>query len=162
MRILSIIFIFVLFFSCKESPKSSAVDGVGTEAATAEDTKTTSPANNNVNELLPHVGKMPSEADVFNLANLGERIKKIMGKHYINYNSGWFDKLPLQKYEDYIFFGGCEFENCDGVKYFIIVDLTENNVNVLHYGGKRGYSFEEGAIIGMPDYISDAFDKFRK
>jgi hypothetical protein len=154
-----IFFIFAIaFLSCKNSSETPVADST---APNGEEMTAAAPSYN-IQDLTKYVGQMPSESGIFKVANLAERTKDIMGQHFIDFENGWFDKLPVEQYEDYIYFGGCQFANCDGIKYFIIVDLTEDNINVLHYGGKRPYSFEEGAIIGMPDRISDAFEAFRK
>jgi len=161
MRIFYFLIISLTILSCKNSSQSG---GSMSDSSTgeADASKIEASKSYDVNDLVKYVGQMPSEANIFQVANLAARTKSIMGKNFIDFETGWFDKLPIKQYEDYIYFGGCEFENCEGVKYFIIVDLTEDNLNVLHYGGKRPYSFEEGAIIGMPDAIADAFDRFRK
>lgn len=161
MRIIYVVLIFFFIFSCKNATTNDGAVSV-TSASETSTATTDAPKSYDVNDLTKYVGQMPSEANIFQVANLAERTKSIMGKNFIDFESGWFDKLPIKQYEDYIYFGGCEFENCEGVKYFIMVDLTEDNLNVLHYGGKRPYSFEEGAIIGMPNEIADAFDRFRK
>lgn len=161
MRLLFIFFIGIFLLSCKNS--SETVSKESSEISNDEVNSSSSASTAyDINDLTKFVGQMPSEANIFQIAGLGDRTKNIMGQHFIDFEKGWFDKLPIQQYEDYIYFGGCQFENCDGIKYFIIVDLTEDNINVLHYGGKRPYGFEEGAIIGMPERISDAFEAFRE
>lgn len=158
MRFLIFSLILVSFLACKNNADTTQE---ASSVQSSEQTASTA-SSYNIQDLTTFVGQMPAEARIFEVANLAERTKNIMGQHFIDFENGWFDKLPVQQYEDYIYFGGCQFENCDGVRYFIIIDLTEDNLNVLHYGGKRPYSFEEGAIIGMPDRISDAFEAFRE
>ncbi|MBK9734458.1 MAG: hypothetical protein IPO92_05600 [Saprospiraceae bacterium] len=152
--------IIVLLFACKNTNHTS--DGSSNDAA-KDSTIVENAAKVDFKDLSQQVGKLPKEIDLFQKYGLYARIEKIMGKDFAEFKAEWNEETPLQKDGEIMYTTGCKAGACKSNKYILVLDISQNSINVHNYKYDHGRSFEEDhTIIGMPYKMADEFDKIRK
>ncbi|MFN8339736.1 MAG: hypothetical protein U0T36_12035 [Saprospiraceae bacterium] len=152
----------VIVISCNDK-KVSHTD---TEKA-AQDTTTQIASNQNaptkidIKDLGNLVGQKPTESKIFEMDHLGKRFEKLMGEHYAEFKSDWNQETPFMKDGEIIYFVGCKAPNCSENKFFVMIDLITDNINIIHIMNGRPVSHEESSVIGMTDKLAQDFEKCR-
>ncbi|HRO09232.1 MAG TPA: hypothetical protein PK611_08490 [Saprospiraceae bacterium] len=160
MRYLLIVSLFLAFTSCKNNSSGTSISAdssaSGTQANTTTQTEISKPS---FEDAAQYVGKKPSEVELFKKYNLENRLKALLKTDYDTFKEGWNEETPIMKAGEILYFTACKTGSCGTNKYFVMLDMTEPNVNVTFTRGGRAKSYEESAIIGMPDQIADYFEK---
>ncbi|MBK8347976.1 MAG: hypothetical protein IPL08_10210 [Saprospiraceae bacterium] len=154
------LFCFFVFIACQNQKDSSSKSEVKTEASPQTEEKAV--AKPPFTDLESFVGKNASEVQLFAKYQLNERLKAIMGSEYTDFNTGWKDLGTIKKDIDIIYTAGCKADACDDTKYFLMMDIMTNELNIFYFSNKRIRSFEEGSIIGMPENVANDYEKIRK
>lgn len=155
--------LIVFVFACspkKDTPNTSnSVEKPSTETPIVDAPKSDKPS---LKSLESYVGKKPSEVQLFDNADLTQRIEKLLGADYADFKADWNEESPIMKDGEILYFIGCKSGACAENKYFIMLDLVDPNINIINMRNGRPRSYEEGAVIGMPDTVAEAFDKTRQ
>lgn len=112
--------------------------------------------------LAKYKGKKPKEVKLFEEYNLYPRLEKLLGSEFATFKSDWNEESPIETDGEIFYFTGCKLNACTDNKYFIALDPTTNNINIINFKQKSSHSYEEGSIIGMNDQVAAYFDKIRK
>jgi hypothetical protein len=112
-------------------------------------------------EIIPFVGKKPSEVDLFSKMGLRDRIKAIMKDQYAAFESSWQDDTPLQAKGEIVYTSACKSGDCMGAEYIIIFDTKVNAINIYQLNSNKMRSYEEdNLILGLPYDVQDWLDVF--
>lgn len=154
----------VLFLMACSSKKESSTSSQTTSADSAALVQTQangSPEPKSIKELENFIGQKPSQVQLFEKFDLNKRIEKVLGSELAAFKSDWNDETPILKDGEILYFTGCKTGACAENKYFMMLDLVENNFNIINIRNGRPRSFEEGAVIGMSDKVAEDFEKIR-
>lgn len=110
-------------------------------------------------DAVKYVGKKPSEVDLFNQYNLNKRIENTLKSDYETFKANWNEETAIMKDGEILYFIGCKTGDCASNKYFVMLDMLDTNINIIFIRGGLPKSFEESAIIGMPENVANAFQK---
>jgi hypothetical protein len=163
-KIFILLTIFSLISACKPS-KTPATDNKNT-TATPVDNKTEFGAGDSITlkslsdnnrgslaDLVQYVGKKPNQ--------IGERISKIMGNAYGNFQRDWNTETPIEKDAEMLYTSGCKTGNCINSRYVVVFDTKINAINVYSFSntGQRMRTFEEDKIfLALPYKGQDWLD----
>jgi len=164
MQLKFISFLLMLFLISCSSKKESSTSSQATAADSAAlvlNEANGSPNAQSIKELENFIGKKPTEVKLFEKFDLNKRIEKVLGNELAEFNSDWNDETPILKDGEILYFTGCKKGACAENKYFMMLDLVENNFNIINIRNGRPRSFEEGAVIGMSDKLAEDFEKIR-
>lgn len=123
---------------------------------------TAAPKANNLESLYAYVGKNPEEFGFFQNFGISPRIQAILKDGYNDFTLDFKNPTVLKRDGDLLYLSGCQEINCPDNFYFIVIDPRTDDINVHHFQGGRGLSFEEKALIAFPDAMSAELDKLRK
>lgn len=155
---LLIVFMTAIIFSCNEKKQDTKapeiIDSMPQFSENAESLE--------IAELENLAGKYPSEIRLLEKYGLQTRIKNMMGTDYLNFNQKWNIETPIEIEDKVLWTTGCEKNNCAGHMYILILDLTDNNINIFRFENGQGRSFEEKGIIGLPEGFVSKFEQIRK
>jgi hypothetical protein len=161
MKFISFFFYLILIASActgkKTNTQDSAANTEPSQVATG-----TSTTHESIKSMSALVGKMPKDVKLFERYSLYPRLEKVLGDDFADFKSDWNEESPIKIDGEIIYFSGCKAGGCKENKYFITIDLVENNINVINFKNQRARSYEEGSIIGLPTKIADEFEKIRK
>jgi hypothetical protein len=156
-----IIFVFILSFTaCKNK--------TNTDKSKSENTEITSSTINNdatnidkpsMEDAAKYVGKKPSEVNLFSQYNLEKRIDALLKNDAQNFKDNLNETTPIMKDGEILYFIGCKAGDCKAMKFFVMLDMLDTNVNVTVINNGTPKSYEESAIIGMTDQIAREFQR---
>ncbi|MBK8625853.1 MAG: hypothetical protein IPN86_09915 [Saprospiraceae bacterium] len=159
--------VFLLFIltaaACSSKTESAKVSNTNESAPTSTPNPDTTAASNTAfTGFADYVGKKPTEVQLFSKSDLLKRIEKLLGEDFADFKADWNNESAIMKDGEILYFVGCKATACAENKYFIMLDLTDNNINVIQIKNGRPRSFEEGAVIGMPEKLATDFEKIRQ
>jgi hypothetical protein len=162
-RFLSFILAIVVL-SCSSKKENSNNPAAGSENQTSDTTNADLPKDgkNTFDGFDAYVGKKPAEVQLFEKANLNARIEKLLGGEFADFKADWNTESTIMKDGEILYFVGCKSSACAENKYFVMLDLIINNLNIINIRNGRPRSFEEGPVIGMPDKLAGDFEKIRQ
>ena len=156
-----ILLISVLFLisGCKSAPDSA-------EQNNPEKTKEETPViergeNAEWKKFENAIGKKPAEVGLLS-ASLKERLKNLLKEEYPVFEKDWNEESVIAVTDRIIFTYGCQAGDCPANKYILILDVADNNINVINFKYGRVRSWEERAIIGLPDKLLEKYESIRK
>ncbi|MEZ4910352.1 MAG: hypothetical protein R2774_05790 [Saprospiraceae bacterium] len=153
---LVIFFAILLIFGCKQNQNSPKPINNNVKVENS-----TSAKENTLESLYNYVGKNPVEFGFFDNFGLTPRIKAILKDGYNDFTLDFKNPSVLKRDGDLLYMSGCQEINCNDNFYFIVIDPKTDDINVHHFQGKRGLSFEEKAIIAFPDAMSAELEKLK-
>jgi len=158
-----LILVIVLFGSCKqgESSTDTAANMADSTGITAT-TETAATPDGNIKDFSTEVGKMVKADDLMKKGNLSARLQKMMGEDYNDFVANWSEETPLKQDSELLYAIGCKQGDCVSNKYFLLLDMEGNNINVHHFMGTKVKTWEEGPIIGLTANASDDYQKLRE
>jgi hypothetical protein len=165
--IVSLISIFCL--SCKPNKATTTVEAQKTDPSKTEygagDSITLKSLADNTRgslaDLVQYVGKKPSEVQLWSKNNISERISKMMGSAYGNFERNFNVETPIEKDMEMLYTSGCKTGACINSRYVVIFDTKINAINVHSFSdsGQRMRSYEEDHILlALPYKAQDWFD----
>lgn len=158
MKNILVFLVFFLLVSCKnQNTETKAMDNVQTPKAI----EAKASVKKSLDEAKTFVGKKPTEIKLFDQLNLGQRLEKLLGNEFSDFKADWNDDNFIAQDGEILYFTGCRKGACADNKYFILLDIMENNINVINIRNGRPRSFEEGAVIGMTDKVAAEFERVR-
>jgi hypothetical protein len=156
-----LVVLFLMACSSKKESSTSSQTASADTAALVLEQANGSPEPQSIKELENFIGKKPSQVQLFEKFDLNKRIEKVLGSELAEFKSDWNDETPIFKDGEILYFTGCKTGACAENKYFMMLDLVENNFNIINIRNGRPRSFEEGAVIGMSDKVAEDFEKIR-
>jgi len=157
---LPLIFNFLVHLSC-EPKKEAIIRKSANNNSLSEKMNDSVAVEVSLKNIVQLVGKKPKDVQLFEKFSLNERLEKLLGSEFTIFRSEWNEETPIESDGEFAYFTGCKAGACAENKYFILLDLVDNNINVINFKNKKSRSFEEGAIIGMTTKIGEYFDKIR-
>ncbi len=152
----------VIIISCKDKKSSAdASSKSNQDTAKIASTSIDTPTPSNIKELASLAGQTPTQAKIFEIGNLNKRFEKLMGEHYEEFKSDWNQETPIMKDGEILYFIGCKANSCNDNKFFVMIDLVTDNINVIHMKNRRPVSHEESSVIGMTEKMAADFEKSR-
>lgn len=156
-----IFFVFVLSFTaCKNNTNTDKSKSENTEITSSlinnEATKIAKPS---MEDAAKYVGKKPSEVNLFSQYNLEKRIDALLKNDAQNFKDNLNETTPIMKDGEILYFIGCKVGDCKAMKFFVMLDMLDTNVNVTVINNGTPKSYEESAIIGMTDKIANEFQR---
>ncbi|MFZ1579898.1 MAG: hypothetical protein WAT26_02110 [Saprospiraceae bacterium] len=152
---------FIFFLSCSSKKESNVQTTTEVTPAPANVETPQTSSGDDIKSLTSFVGKKPSEAQIFDKFDFTKRFEKLMGEHYSEFKSDWNQETPIMKDGEILYFVGCKANACRENKFFVMIDMITNNLNVIHLKDGRPVSHEESAVIGMSEKIAEDFEKTR-
>ncbi len=104
----------------------------------------------------------PSDVSLMEANDLQSRIKAMLKDNYAEFQSDWKEETPIVIQDKILFTTGCQSGDCKANKYVLIVDFTDNNINIVNFKYGKVRSWEERAVIGLPDKLLQQFESIRK
>ena len=158
-----LIFCLVLVYSaCNNTSTSTTQSASGASQTDNKDQsskETTQIDKPSMEDAVKYVGKKPSEVDLFNQYDLNKRIENMLESDYETFKANWNEETPIMKDGEILYFIGCKTGDCASNKYFVMLDMLDTNINIIFIRGGLPKSYEESAIIGMPETVANAFQK---
>lgn len=152
---------FIFFISCSSKKENKVATTTEVTAAPASAEIPQTPSGDGIKSLTTFVGKKPSEVQIFDKYDFTKRFEKLMGENYTEFKSDWNQETPIMKDGEILYFVGCKANACRENKFFVMIDMITNNLNVIHLKDGRPVSHEENSVIGMSDKIAEDFEKTR-
>ncbi|MBK7525864.1 MAG: hypothetical protein IPI53_17490 [Saprospiraceae bacterium] len=81
---------------------------------------------------------------------------------YTTFQKDWKVESPITIQDKILFTTGCQSGDCKANKYILIIDFMDNNINIINFKYGRVRSWEERAVIGLPDKLLAQFESIRK
>jgi len=161
MKIFSLsLLLFIALFSCKNTASETKTEEQEKGETYAGDKPETPVVRLDLNDITQHVGKLPKEVDLFTKYSLDGRIEKIMGSDFAEFKKDWNEETPLKKDGEVIYTTGCRAGDCKANKYFLVLDVLQNGINVFNFKGSKAKTYEEDhIIIGLPSQAQADFEK---
>lgn len=153
MKYLALFVCFLSIAACKNNSNSTNVSNKSEDSAD----KTILIEKPSMEDADKYVGKKPSEVNLFSQYNLTNRIEALLKNDSKNFTENFNDETPIMRDGELLYFVGCKAGDCKAMKFFVILDLIETNINILVINNGTPKSYEESAIIGMTDNIAKAF-----
>jgi len=101
--------------------------------------------------LLRHSeGKYPYELKLMANKDLIGRIRPLMGDAYAKMKADFDVQTPIEISGNTFFTSGCQAHNCGNI-YYLAVDLTKDNINVIHVENERVRNYFEHGRIKLPE-----------
>lgn len=107
------------------------------------------------------VGKKPAEVGLLS-ASLKTRLKNLLKEEYAVFEKDWNEESVIDVTDRIIFTSGCQAGDCPANKYILILDVADNNINVINFKYGQVRSWEERAVIGLPDKLLEKYESIRK
>ena len=162
MRFLIGLLLILSVLSCKQDNKVSG------DAAPKESKSDSPEQDTTINELVDwksfetSENKKPSEVSLMEANGLKSRIKAMLKDNYAEFQNDWNEETPIMIQDKILFTTGCQKGDCKANKYILILDLMDNNINIVNFKYGRVRSWEERAVIGLPDRLLQQFELIRK
>jgi len=100
--------------------------------------------------LKKSAGKYPSDVKFLEIAELRDRLKKLLGKDYVDLKAKFNVEIPIEVSGDIVKAEACEAHNCGSNRYIVFVDTKSDNVNVYHIEDEVPKTFFESGEIKLP------------
>lgn len=159
-----VIFVYAisaLLISCKDSDNSTSKESIVSENTTAFSPKSEN-SSSDFSYVASFVGQGAKQSGLLDIPVFKKRLVDLLQSEYNDMVAEWNDDITIQKEEEFYYFSGCDIDDCKKDYYFIVLDNTDNNINIHNFQYSRVKSYEEGAIIGFTEKISTQFDKIRQ
>jgi len=103
-----------------------------------------------IDTLRHSSGKYPYELKLMENKELQSRIRKLMGDAYPKMKADFDVQTPVEISGVVFFTSGCEAHNCGNI-YYLAVDLSKDNINVIHVENERVTNYFEHGRIKLPE-----------
>lgn len=95
-------------------------------------------------------GKYPYEMKLLDNKELQARLRKIMGGDFAEMKSRFQVETPIEVVNSIAMTSGCQAHNCINI-YYVIVDPTHDNINVIHVEDEKVTNYFEKGRIKLPE-----------
>lgn len=155
----NIVLVLLLFIivSCKNQNEVTKTE----TAQTSKPAEAPAATPASIADAKNFVGKKATDVKLFDQFNLNQRIEKVLGTDFAEFKADWNEENVISQDGEILYFSGCRKGACADNKYFVLLDMMENNINIINIRNGRPKSFEEGAVIGMTDKVADEFERIR-
>lgn len=148
--------LFAFFFtSCKNN--SSESSETSTNSIEINDSTSLSVSDEELTSLNELKGKYPMEVQLLDNPLIKSRLEKLLGDEYSNFRKFWMVETPILIEDNILYSTGCEQHNCAANQYVLEIDLSQNNINVYHFGADVK-SYVEKGTIQLPKGLSEEFE----
>jgi hypothetical protein len=100
--------------------------------------------------LRKSAGKYPNDIKLLDIAELRDRLKKLVGKDFAGMKSNWNVETPMELSGDIFKAEACQAHNCGSNRYVLFVDLKNDNINVFHVEDSVPKTYFEHGEIKLP------------
>jgi hypothetical protein len=158
MKNIGLVFLLFIMVSCKNQNEVSKTESTTQTSNPAEENAATPTS---IAEAKNFVSKKATDVKLFEQFNLNQRIEKLLGTDFTEFKADWNEENLISQDGEILYFSGCRKGACADNKYFVLLDMMENNINIINIRNGRPKSFEEGAVIGMTDKVAEEFERIR-
>jgi hypothetical protein len=154
-----LLLIFVLVNGCK--PSSDSPEQTATVSEKEETPVLERGENAEWKQFESETGKKPAEVGLMT-PSLKSRLKNLLKDEYPAFEKDWNNESAIEISDRILFTSGCQAGDCAANKYILILDIGDNNINVINFKYGRVRSWEERAVIGLPEKLLNLFENIRK
>lgn len=152
---LSFALLAFFFTSCKDN--SSNTSEMTTDSIEVNDSSSLTAPYESLTSLNELKGKYPMEVKLLDNPLVKSRLEKLLKDDYANFRKFWMVETPILIEENILYATGCEQHNCAANQYVLEIDLSQNNINVYHFGADVK-SYVEKGTIQLPKGLSEEFE----
>jgi hypothetical protein len=95
-------------------------------------------------------GKYPYELKLLENKDFQTRLKKMMGDDFNVLKSHFDVQTPIEVVNGIVMTSGCQAHNCGNI-YYIFIDTTKDNLNVIHVEDEKVTNYFEKGRIKLPE-----------
>ena len=129
---------------------NNAVNATPSPTATETPTPTPKPTPGIGDTMRRSPGKYPYELKLLENKDFQGRLRKIMGNDFNTLKSHFDVQTPIEVVNGIVMTSGCEAHNCGNI-YYIFIDTTKDNLNVIHVEDEKVTNYFEKGRIKLPE-----------
>jgi hypothetical protein len=95
-------------------------------------------------------GKYPYELKLLENKDFQTRLKKVMGDDFKVLKSHFDVQTPIEVVNGIVMTSGCQAHNCGNI-YYVFIDTTKDNLNVIHVEDEKVTNYFEKGRIKLPE-----------
>ncbi|MBK6565968.1 MAG: hypothetical protein IPN49_16145 [Saprospiraceae bacterium] len=162
MRGIVLVLFITIMMSCKTDKSTSETSFKAETSQDTVDQNTPQETNSDWTVYEGAENKKPAEVSLFEAKGLQTRLKSMLKDEYTTFQKDWKVESPIIIQDKILFTAGCQSGDCKANKYILIIDFMDNNINIINFKYGRVRSWEERAVIGLPDKLLAQFESIRK